>query len=479
MWEKLLRTILLVFSGAALCAAQIRPEVAPAELTVQSTPGAAVSLDGKPAGVIAPNGRLTIQRVPPGEHTLRLELQGKRSLSRKVVVVSGNPNQVRALLADLTGDLEVLTTPGARIVVNGRAAGAADGTGRLLVRGLPASSHTVRASHAGFNSEERTVPISADIVSTITMELRAIQAVAPAAAGLPPDFVLQRKLTGHTAGTVVPIFRFDSLQLMTHTITGDRSLRFWDPSTGRETASVGIDSAYSIIAISADLKMLAVTTPGRSTGVIALLDPATGKEIRRMPQQDVETAGAVFSPDGARLVTTSRAREATIWDVQSATPLHSWKDRSNDEVAYSADGRWIATGDEDVAVREAETGKEVRRIPARERVMHLAFSPDGCWLAVVNRRVNLWDPATGKEGRTIEPPGKDEFYSVEFTADSRYLGAAIDSAIRLWDIATGEPIRTWPFSDWSVNLAFSRDGKWMATGEGVNATGLSVWRRKN
>jgi WD40 repeat protein len=438
-----------------------------------------VWLDGKPAGVIAPDGRLRIPRVSPGEHAIRIELAGKRLFTRKIVTDAGKPSHIRAPLADITGDLEVHTTPEARILVDGKPAGTADHTGRLVVHGLRAAAHTVRAGRVGFNAEERTVDVSADIVSTITLELRPIEALPPASNAPPPEFVIQRKLTGHTAGNIVPTFRSDSLQLLSQAITGDHFLRFWDPSSGREIASVEIDYGYVIAAISPDLKVLAVTTPGRATGFLALVDTATGKEIRRMPQQESDTVRAVFSPDASRLVTISRSREATIWDLEAGTALHSWKDRANEQVASSADGRWIATGNEDVSIREAATGKEVRRVPARTRVRHLTFSPDSRWLAVVNDRVDLWDPATGKQGRTIEPPAGEEFSTIEFTADSRFVGAAIDSAIRLWSIATGEQVRAWPFSHWSVNVAFSPDGKWMATGENIKETALSIWRRQN
>jgi hypothetical protein len=30
-----------------------------------------------------------------------------------------------------------------------------------------------------------------------------------------------------------------------------------------------------------------------------------------------------------------------------------------------------------------------------------------------------------------------------------------------------------------VNVAFSPDGKWMATGENIKETALSIWRRQN
>jgi uncharacterized protein with WD repeat len=52
-------------------------------------------------------------------------------------------------------------------------------------------------------------------------------------------------------------------------------------------------------------------------------------------------------------------------------------------VAFSPDGRWLATGSWDNTARvwEAASGQEVARMTHEGPVLAVAFSPDGRWLA--------------------------------------------------------------------------------------------------
>ncbi len=70
-------------------------------------------------------------------------------------------------------------------------------------------------------------------------------------------------------------------------------------------------------------------------------------------------------------------------------------------VAFSPDGKWVATGSEDKAARvmEAATGKEVSRLAHQRPVHSVAFSPDGKWVATGSwdHTARVMEAATGKE----------------------------------------------------------------------------------
>src|SRR6185437_12091955 len=104
-------------------------------------------------------------------------------------------------------------------------------------------------------------------------------------------------------------------------------------------------------------------------------------------------------------------------------------------------------------------------------VMGVAFSPDGRLLATASSdgTARLWDPATGEHRRTLT----GEVSGVAFSPDGRLLATASDQTARLWDPATGEHRRTLTGHDGAVaGVAFSPDGRLLATASLVGTARL-------
>jgi len=80
---------------------------------------------------------------------------------------------------------------------------------------------------------------------------------------------------------------------------------------------------------------------------------------------------------------------------------------------------------------------------------HVAYSPDGRRLASADAKVRVWDIAAGSKSRQrfmvgeLKQGVRNDIEFVAFTADSKQvLSAQKDGTIRFWDADTGKPLRT-------------------------------------
>jgi WD40 repeat protein len=158
------------------------------------------------------------------------------------------------------------------------------------------------------------------------------------------------------------------------------------------------------------------------------------------------------------------------------------------EVAFSPDGRSLAAGtwDEKVVLWDTETRAQLRELRAHTRpVRALAFSPDGKCIASgsFDGTVKLWSPKCGSLITTLSS-GYASVNDVAFSPDGKTvaaIGQTSDSEgrpVTIWDVATHkETTRFGGSAVQPLSLAFSRDGKLLATGGGeFDKSGeLRIW----
>lgn len=143
-------------------------------------------------------------------------------------------------------------------------------------------------------------------------------------------------------------------------------------------------------------------------------------------------------------------------------------------VAFSPDGRLVATGSSDkmVHVWEVASGREILQLQGHgDWVMSVCFSPDGQKIlsGSADKSLRLWDVASGRELLRLEGHTAP-VWQARFSLDGRYaisvprgmitakgesLGS--DRYLRLWDLSSGAQVRK--FDDIAVSAAgFSADG---------------------
>jgi WD40 repeat protein len=283
-------------------------------------------------------------------------------------------------------------------------------------------------------------------------------------------------------------------------------LQFWDVAGGKELRRIDGTPAYRSTAEYALLpddwsavfvpwekqKIVRFERNGQADtrkeldGGVTAYDAATGR-----PRPGLKAAAghsavtADLSPDGQRLVVLERPSsgrgeqkpdQVVLWDVPAGTRRVIGE--GYPMAAFTPDSRRIALALSASPVstlklfdRYGSALAELARVKG-ERLTWPRVSPDGRRLAVeqgagridLPATIRVWDLETRKELAAFRSAGNSPFRDFAFSPDGNRLAAAdYDGGLRVWDVATGKPVREAPATGMVLrHVAFAPDGARLA-----------------
>jgi serine/threonine protein kinase len=162
--------------------------VATGNLVIETTPNAQIAVDGQPRGSADQSGKLSVDGLPAGSHTVEISLDKYQPMPGRAVTIAGGQaahfNQPLTLLPPAppaTGSLSIQTTAQAQVSIDGQHKGTADGSGQLNLDGLAPGRYSLEISLEHFQTTQVPVTIRAGSTIVIPAKLQpeAVAAAAP------------------------------------------------------------------------------------------------------------------------------------------------------------------------------------------------------------------------------------------------------------------------------------------------------------
>jgi WD40 repeat protein len=185
-----------------------------------------------------------------------------------------------------------------------------------------------------------------------------------------------------------------------------------------------------------------------------------------------------YSPDGRRLATGGADATIRLWDPEAQRTEHRLPGHTGGvkALAFRGDGQLLVSGSADGTVRlwDVATGACRRTLAVGGKVNSLALSPDGRTIALtthIEDRVEVWDVDSGRQQFALwtYEEGKERLsYAawniVRFSPDGSQIYATDNAGegVVVWDVATRK-IRKLPHDQVVRSLGVTGDGQWLVT----------------
>ncbi|WP_405931435.1 WD40 repeat domain-containing protein [Streptomyces sp. NBC_00827] len=243
----------------------------------------------------------------------------------------------------------------------------------------------------------------------------------------------------------------------------------WDPVTRQQAGPPlsGHEGSASAVAFAPNGRLLATA---RTDGAIWLWDTETRRRLGApLAAHEHAVTALAFSPDGALLASSDTSGVGVLWNTSTweATRITA---RTN-AMAFSPAGDSLAVAGPDGEVQLRHLSPEDVVVTLRgssSGVRALAFSPDGRRLATGcdDHTVRLWDTSSWKPRSERLIDRDSEIRALAFSPDGHVFATSnANGDVQLWDRDVEHPLGL-PLTvdSAAATIAFSPDGQLLATG---------------
>ena len=247
-----------------------------------------------------------------------------------------------------------------------------------------------------------------------------------------------------------------------------------------------------------NIKQIAYSPNGRHLAAagsagIWIYDMAIHHEVALLTESTGRISGVAFSPDGSSIVSGYDSGDILVWDVKTGKRKQTLPTEQEwvSSVAFSPDGKIIASGGAcmeglcpGITLLDSQTGEQLKSFGGGDTTLSVCFSPDGKTLASSgdewDSNIRLWEVQTGELLKTLKKRTAFEDFegrdvnSAVFSPDGNMIASGSgNGTIRLWNAHTSEFIKYLEGHTKSVNsVVFGPNGNTlMSTGE----DGVCLW----
>ncbi|MBY0526445.1 MAG: protein kinase [Gemmataceae bacterium] len=286
----------------------------------------------------------------------------------------------------------------------------------------------------------------------------------------------QERFASSAAGHTIQSLTFspDGTALIGQSGVMDSLTRIFDPVKGTERHSLSLPGSPNwLVGMTPDGKFVVT----RNNDGVYLWEATTGKKLDVTIAASRNHGATVYlSPSGKTLVVSSHTTGVRLYDVPTFKERVILKNAelvSYLAAAFTADDQTLVTADVRGKIHVWNTTTGEPRIPPIQTggsyVSSLSMSPDGKFASTWLREgfLRVWDVTTGKEAVSVpEPLERNEYWTVRYSPDGRFLLGVSSLRIKLWHAKNGqEAVAIKVHGERVGHVVFTPDGKTLVHAE--------------